>query len=269
MRRTPRNDEPERDRAGMGDDDVEIGGFGDDRGIAGHAAADRRQRPLPAILLAGHERDDELATQPPVRTARDDRPDRGEDRRHAALHVARSAAEETAVADHAGPWIDRPGFAVARRHHVEMPRQHDPAPARRANSADDEREAAALGLLARPGRVGANGGEVGNERLDVHARRRKPGRHLGLDRLLRSGQARDADEVGQFGCRGARIDRSDDAPLVAGQRAEFAGHGHAPSIGSRRDPAAKRPGGGSRTGIRHVPSDERARAARAAGGTPT
>ena len=53
--------EPERDRAGMGDDDVEHRWLGDDRQVAGGAGADRRERPLAAVLLRRHERDDQLA----------------------------------------------------------------------------------------------------------------------------------------------------------------------------------------------------------------
>ena len=48
----------------MSDDDVEVGWLRDDRQVAGHAGPDRRQRPLPAVLLGRDEGDEELAVEP-------------------------------------------------------------------------------------------------------------------------------------------------------------------------------------------------------------
>ena len=55
------NGQPERDRAGVGDDDVEAGRLGDDRGVAGAAGPDRREHPLAAVLLGRDGDRDDLA----------------------------------------------------------------------------------------------------------------------------------------------------------------------------------------------------------------
>ena len=62
--RAARDGQPERDRAGVGDDDVEVRRLGDDREVAGDAGPDRGERALAAVLLGRHEGDDELAVEP-------------------------------------------------------------------------------------------------------------------------------------------------------------------------------------------------------------
>jgi hypothetical protein len=71
--------EPEGDRAGMGDDDVEIGRLGDDRHLAGDPGPDRRQHALAAVLLGRHEGRHDLAVERsrrPTRRASGGRKDR-------------------------------------------------------------------------------------------------------------------------------------------------------------------------------------------------
>ena len=75
--RPARDGQPERDRAGMGDDDIEVGRLRDDREVAGRAGPDRRQRSLPAVLLGRHERHEQLPVEPGEVPARAERPDRG------------------------------------------------------------------------------------------------------------------------------------------------------------------------------------------------
>ena len=109
VRRAARDGQPERDRAGVGDDDVEVRRLRDDREVAGRAGPDRGERALPAVLLGRDERDEQLAGEPIEVARRAERPDRGQDRRHAALHVAGAAAVQRAVADLAAPRIGGPG----------------------------------------------------------------------------------------------------------------------------------------------------------------
>src|SRR5206468_4876181 len=127
----------EGDGTGMGHDDVEVRRFGDDREVARHAGPDRRERALASVLLAGDERHDELAADRIRRAARDERPDGADDRGDAALHVARAAPVEPAVADLAGPRIDRPRRRVAGGHDVDMAGQDD-APSAPASQATDD-----------------------------------------------------------------------------------------------------------------------------------
>ena len=61
--RPARNGEPERDRAGVGDDDVEVGRLGDDRQVARRAGPDRGERALPAVLLRRDQHDHQLAVE--------------------------------------------------------------------------------------------------------------------------------------------------------------------------------------------------------------
>ena len=58
-----RDGEPERDRAGVGDHDVEARRLGDDRHVAGDAGADRREHALAAVLLRRHGDCDDLALE--------------------------------------------------------------------------------------------------------------------------------------------------------------------------------------------------------------
>ena len=124
------------------------------------AGPDRGERALPAVLLGRDERDDELAVEAVEVAGGAERPDGGEDRRDAALHVAGAAAVQRAVADLAAPRIGRPGRRIAGRHDVEVARQDDPPAARPAGPADDDRQRRPRHLLARPVGVGADRGRV-------------------------------------------------------------------------------------------------------------
>ena len=63
--RATRDGQPERDRPGVGDDDVERRRLRDDRQVARRAGPDRGERPLAAVLLGRHERDEQLALRAP------------------------------------------------------------------------------------------------------------------------------------------------------------------------------------------------------------
>ena len=167
VRRAARDGQPERDRAGMRDDDVEVRWLRDDRQVAGRAGPDRRERPLPAILLGRDQRDDQLAVEPVEVARRAEGPHRRQDRGHAALHVAGAAAEHRPIADLAGPRVGGPRGEIARRHDVEVARQDDPPPAGAPGASDDDRQraSAASPRPASPGRRG-----------------RRPGRASDLDR---------------------------------------------------------------------------------------
>ncbi len=204
--RPARDGEAERDRAGVGDHDVEVRRLRDDREIARRAGPDRGQRALAAVLLAGHERDEELAAEPGRGPGRDERPDRPEDRRDAALHVAGAASVQPPVADLAAPRIGGPGGGVAGRHDVDVAGQDDPPAAGAAHPADDDRQHGALGLLAGPGRIGPDRGEVRERRLDRHPGRPEPLGQVGRDGLLAAGDARDPDDRPELVAEGVRVD---------------------------------------------------------------
>ena len=161
--RAPGHGQPERDRAGVGDDDVEARGLGDDREVARRPGPDRRQGALPAVLLRRHERHHELAGERVERARVAQGADRAQDRGHAALHVAGAAPEQAAVADLGRPRVDRPRRGIAGRHDVHVARQHQPAPARRPDAAehDRERSSAAPPRPASPGRRGSPPGRGG------------------------------------------------------------------------------------------------------------
>ena len=81
-------------------------------------------------------------------------PDRRQDRRDAALHVAGAAPVDRAVADLAAPRVGRPGRRIAGRDHVEVARQDDPAPTGPARPARS-RPAARSGGISSPGQAGS------------------------------------------------------------------------------------------------------------------
>ncbi len=194
----PGDGQPEGDRAGVRDDDVEVRGLGDDRHVTGNAGADRGQRPLPAVLFGRHEGDDQLTSQPIQVTGRPERPDRGQDRRHAALHVACAAAIQRSVPDLRAPRIGRPGRRVAGRDDIEVPRQHEPPPARPAGATDHDRERGPRHLLAGPVRVRADRLERRRQDLDGQPELTQHVRGPGHHGLLRTGDARDPDERRQI-----------------------------------------------------------------------
>ena len=190
-----RDGEPERDRAGVGDDDVEVGRLGDDRHVAGHAGPDRREHPLAAVLLGRHDRDDELAGQA-----------------FAARAVATSARTAARIAA-TPPFMSqapRPNSSPSRI--VAGPRvvvQVDGSPGgttstcptstiRRppgaAEPADDDRQRRPGHLLARPVGVGPDVGEVRRRSARPPARSSASTGADVRDRLLGAGDARDPDE---------------------------------------------------------------------------
>ena len=154
--------------------------------------------PCPPSSSDGHERDD--AARPSRRSrspARAERPDRGQDRRDAALHVAGAAAVERAIADLAGPRIGRPGRRVARRDDVEVAGQDRSAgPPARPGPPDDHGQRRSAASPRRASRVGPDRSRVRRDRLDRETRGRQGLRGPRRDRLLGPGDARDPDERG-------------------------------------------------------------------------
>ena len=104
---------------------------------------------------------------------RAERPDGRQDRGDAALHVAGATAVDRAVADLAAPRIGRPRRRIARR-----ARRRDDRTGRSAGRRDRPTRPMTTGnerprhLLARPGRVGADGAEIRADDLDRPARAR-------------------------------------------------------------------------------------------------
>ena len=173
VRGPARNGQPERDRPGMGDDDVEIGRLGDDREVAGRAGPDRGQRPLPAVLLGRDEGDEELAVQPLQVAGRRRAPGsrRGSRRRrpscrtpHGRRPRRRGSRRPT---DPTVQVAGSPGGTTSR-----CPDRITPPPAGPSDPPDDDRQRRPGHLLARPVRVGPDGGGLGR----VRPRRPDPGR---------------------------------------------------------------------------------------------
>ena len=133
----------ERQGPGGGGDDLGAGRLGDHRGLADVPAAQGRERPETAVLLAHHEVQRQRALEPDARRlqrARD-----GEVRGGAGLHVAGAAAEHRALADLRGERVGpEPVVRVAGRYDVEVALEHEPGHALAGGRADD-----ADGLLAR------------------------------------------------------------------------------------------------------------------------
>ena len=125
--RPARDGQPERDRAGVGDHDVEVRRLGDDREVAGGAGPDRGERALPAVLLGRDERDEQLAGEPspaPAATSARTAP------RIAATPPFMSQAPRPYSRPSrmsAAPRIGRPGRRIAGWDHVEVARQDRPA----------------------------------------------------------------------------------------------------------------------------------------------
>ena len=153
VRRSTRDGESERDRAGMGDDDVEARRLRDHRGIARAAGPDRGEHPLAAVLLRRDGDRQHLAVEGIRGPRGDERSQRGEDRHDAALHVARPAPVHRAVPDLAAPRIGRPGGGIARRDDVDVPDEEEPPPAR-PGRCGRSRPAATSAASRRPGSRG-------------------------------------------------------------------------------------------------------------------
>jgi hypothetical protein len=178
----------------MGDHDVEAGRLRDDRRVADDPGANRREHPLAAVLL-GRDRDGEHLPVEPVRDTRGGhRPQRGEDRDDAALHVAGAAAVEPAVPNVGCPRIRGPRGEVAGRHDIDVADEQDPPPPGRPTA---RRRPAATTAASRRRAVRV-GGERDRIRLDALRREADLAEQrldLGLDRLLGTGDRGDPDEA--------------------------------------------------------------------------
>ncbi len=200
MGRLARDDEPERDRPGMGDDDFERGRLGDDRHVASASGPDRGEHPLPAVLLRRHAHEAHVAGQLFRGAGLHDRPERGEDRGHPTLHVAGAAAVEPSVAHGPAERIVRPVRRITDRHDVDVTDEQDARPGFRAGqAADDDRQGRPGHLGAREVRVVGEGDRVDRDAFDLQAHLGHQAGHEVLDPVLRAGDARDTDEGGQVG----------------------------------------------------------------------
>ena len=176
----PGHGQPERDGAGVGDDDVEVRRLRDDREVAGDAGADRGERALAAVLLGRDEGDDRARRRggrgrPPRRAPgprRGSRPRRPSCRRRRGRRGApsRTSPPHGSVVQVAGS----PGGTTSRWPD-RMTRRPPGRPARPITTGS----ARPRHLLARPVRVGADRGRV---RRDAP---RPPGRARGARRRPR------------------------------------------------------------------------------------
>ena len=186
--------EPKRDGAGVGDHDIQVGRFGDDREVRDGAGSDRGQRALPSVLLRRYEHDHQFPIKVPEGAARLECADGSEDGRDTALHVTGAATIESTVADVARPRVRGPRGRIARRHHVEVSGQDDPPTADAPGSADDHRQRRSRHLLAGPVGVRPDGLRIRGDQLHGEAHIAQGlGSPLG-DRFLRPGDRWDPDE---------------------------------------------------------------------------
>ena len=163
--------------------------------VAGRAGPDRRQRPLAAVLLGRHERDDQLALQPA--RARRSRRAPGRAPRIAATppfmsHAPRPYSSPSRTSP---PTTGRRSRSRGRRaaRRPTWPDEHEPPPARPARPARARPGASSRGdLLARPRRVVADRRRIRVEHLDREAQRLEPVREPRLDRVLVAGDARES-----------------------------------------------------------------------------
>ena len=166
-----RDGQPERDRAGMGDDDVEVGRLGDDREVAGGAGPDRGERPLPAVLLGRHEGDDELAVRAleVAGSARAPGPPRGSPRRRPSCRRRRGrTARPSRISPPHGSAVHvagSPGGTTSRCPDSTI-RRPPGRPTRPITTGSDVRGISSPG----PGRIVADGDEIGPDRLYAGAR---------------------------------------------------------------------------------------------------
>ncbi len=171
MGRPARDGQPERQRAGVGDDDVEVRRLGDHGQVAGHAGPDRREHPLAAVLLGRDERDEDLAGQARPRHPTPPRPGppRGSRRRRPSCRRRRG---RTARRRGPRPPTGRPSTCAGSpgRHDVGVADEDDPPPARLAEPADHDRQGRVRGISS-PGQSGSarTVGRLGLEQLDVDA----------------------------------------------------------------------------------------------------
>ena len=183
----------------MGDDDVEVRRLRDDAQVAGRPGADRRQRPLPAVLLGRHERHQELALEPVQgarsRPARARRP--GWRRRRPSCRMrprpwswpSRTSPDQGSPVQVAGSPAGTTSTCPDSTSRLPPGR-----PTRPMTTGSDVR----ADLLARPVRVPADRGGVGVEDLHRQAERLEPVGEPGLDRVLVARDAPDPDQRGQL-----------------------------------------------------------------------
>ena len=176
--RAARNGQPERDRAGVGDDDVEVRGLGDDRQVAGRRrpgsprACPARRPPRTARARRAARR--RAASRSP---ASRERPDRRQDRRRRRPSCRRRRGRTARRRGSRRP-TDRPSRwpgrrAARRRDDPTGSSRRPPAP---PGPADDDRQRRPGHLLAGPVRVGPDRGRVGGVTISTASPRSRSAR---------------------------------------------------------------------------------------------
>src|SRR5919199_3758191 len=225
----------ERQRAGLGADDVEAGRLGDQARIERAVALERGEGPEAAVLLRRHGEQHDFAVWRAA-AERGERVQRGDDR---ALHVDAAASVYEAVLDRARPRAVAPALR-AGRHHVDVPVDREPraVSARARQRHRQPPQLVARRLLARMPRMRAERVEVVAHELGAQAER---GGELGqaLERRpLLPRDARDAHE---------RRDVARERGGVDAPERRLEGHGPAQGVASSAGRAVT---GGSSTAIR-------------------
>ncbi len=156
VRRAAGHLDPEGQRARVGHHQPVAGGLGDHGRLGAVAAAQRRERAEPAVLLADHA----VHGQRPLQ-AYAGRAQRLDDRhvgRESGLHVAGATSVEPALVHLRGERVAAaPGLRVARRYDVEVALQHQRRASRRPRRDRGQPERLVpLDLRAREPRVGAS-----------------------------------------------------------------------------------------------------------------
>jgi DNA-binding Lrp family transcriptional regulator len=229
--------EGERQGTGGAGDQRPAGRLGDHAGVPGVPAAERAERAEPAVLLADHQVQGQPAAQPDPRLA--DRPDGGEVRHHAGLHVARAAGVDPPVPQRRLEGGRAPVSEISGRDDVHVTLQHERRHGGLARvGAHEPPGLRPGGLRARePGR-GGQLGEVHRPQVDVQAE----GVHvLGQEVLhvalgVAAADARDGEQVDQRGHDRGTVDRGEGALLGAGQ----VGHRAFSSSGEQWDSEKRR-----------------------------
>ena len=197
---------------GVGDHDLQAGRLRDDRHVAGHAGANRREHALAAVLLRRHAGDENLATEPVREPCVDER-----------LTAARIDATPPFMSTAPRPYRRSPSRSAAHgsrvhvagspdRHDVHVADEHDPPPATRPRDPPADRGArgrSGAGRAASPRRASRDRGARPRDPAPAAPPEARLGEQLGdqvLDRALVAGDARHPDEPRQ------RMERSVQRP---------------------------------------------------------
>src|SRR5215213_3914728 len=207
MGRAPRDGEPERDGARVGDHDLEARRLGDDRRVPGAAGPDRGEHPLTTVLLRRNRHDEQLAVETLRDAARDEGADRGDDRDDATLHVAGTPPVHGSVANLTAPRVGRPRRRVTGGDDVDVTDEEEPPAARSTQPTDDDGQRCPRHFRAREIRIRGERNRIGLDPIGLEADLGEQPLDDVLDRLLRTGDRRNPDELAQVALdRGRRND---------------------------------------------------------------